>query len=327
MAKLWCEMFELMFGKDVQLIKWGESVAKTTTDIKKTNNENKSNTIGCKVDGRIVCKIHSDEILDICEIETAKSTNNNRKNLTDRAKLIAESKCIIDNTVLRDNFKPSNPFMKIQHVQLGGIQGHLSNLKLVDIGLYVNTMDFTLSFEEDVSRFANNIKSWVQKLIYFKNSCNLTTITSSSSASPHIQKDINSAFGLIPETTDKNHACKPSWTRGTFLPPTTIDKLVFPKYFLTSPPNKSQHTIEGNAIYKTFKLDDGTVVQKRGDLEKKKNKSKKGTGDNAPEDIENKKKYKKVKKDKKHKSKKRKGNDTLEDKENKKLKTKNRRKK
>lgn len=44
--------------------------------------------IGCKVDGRILCKIDTtNEILDICQIETAKSTNDILKNITDRAKL------------------------------------------------------------------------------------------------------------------------------------------------------------------------------------------------------------------------------------------------
>lgn len=111
MAKLWSELFELMFGPDANFIKRGESVSNTITNVKKANNDIAKNTIGLKVDGRILCKFDTaNEILDICQTETAKSTDSILKNITNRAKLAIESKCIKDNTVSRPNFPLTKHF-------------------------------------------------------------------------------------------------------------------------------------------------------------------------------------------------------------------------
>lgn len=45
---------ELLFGKEAQFIKWGESVSSIATPAKKLNNNNNTNAIVCKVDGRIL---------------------------------------------------------------------------------------------------------------------------------------------------------------------------------------------------------------------------------------------------------------------------------
>lgn len=48
---------ELLFGKEAQFIKWGESVSSITTAAKKLNNNNSKNAIVCKVDGHILFNV------------------------------------------------------------------------------------------------------------------------------------------------------------------------------------------------------------------------------------------------------------------------------
>lgn len=134
-------------------------------------------------------------MFDICQIETAKSANNILKNITDRTKLAIESKCIIDDTVSRPNFPLTRHSYEIQNVQLCGVQGQVSTLKLIDKGLYVHVNDFNISLETGVISFANNLSVWVRNLIMFKNTCYLNNVVYSTAANTATATDINTAFG------------------------------------------------------------------------------------------------------------------------------------
>jgi hypothetical protein len=87
MTEIQCKLFELTFCQDAQFLKWDESLSKTTTLIKKTKNNNSKHSIGCKVDGRILYnRIDTqNDVLDICQIEAAKTTNNHVKHILDKA--------------------------------------------------------------------------------------------------------------------------------------------------------------------------------------------------------------------------------------------------
>lgn len=67
---------------------------KTTITIKRKNNEDKAHTIGCKVEGRVVCKLS--KVVDTCHIKAAKASADYNKVYFDKSKLAARSKCTID---------------------------------------------------------------------------------------------------------------------------------------------------------------------------------------------------------------------------------------
>ncbi|KAK4514171.1 uncharacterized protein ATC70_001758 [Mucor velutinosus] len=97
MAKLWYEVFELMFGTTQLHPKWGESVPDATTAIELLNNNNKSHTIGCKIDGRILYK--DNQSIDLCHIEASKTACTESKLQNDKVKLAIETKCSLDSII------------------------------------------------------------------------------------------------------------------------------------------------------------------------------------------------------------------------------------
>ncbi|KAI8881809.1 hypothetical protein K501DRAFT_274270 [Backusella circina FSU 941] len=134
-----------------------------------------------KVDGRILCKVSSsNKIIGICQIEAAKSTTNCSKILTDHAKLTVESKCILDDTIMKPNFTPMSAFYGIQNVQIAGIQADVSSLKLINGCFYIHLPDFNLSLKPDVLQFASIISTWIRRLIIFKDGCYMTGVVTSS---------------------------------------------------------------------------------------------------------------------------------------------------
>jgi hypothetical protein len=270
MAKIWTEVFELMFGKDHKYIKWGESVSSTSTNIKKANNDNKKHTIGCKVDGRILCKINSlNEAFDICQIEAAKSTTDSAKVFTDRTKLAIESKCIVDDIVSKPSFITTNSSYGIQNVQIAGIQADTSTLKLIDNGLYVHIPDFDISLKPNVLQFASILSTWVRKLISFKNECYLTDVViSSASSSTPLQ--FNAALGRAENENAELERCNASWVRGTFFFPGKDGQPVFPKNFLHE--RRSASSFTNDRYFKSSTLSDGTMVLEKKEKNKREHK-------------------------------------------------------
>lgn len=63
----------------------GASLSSATTAAKKSNNNSNKNTIGCKVDGRVLFNICNASV-DICNIEAAKGTSVMNKVYSDKAK-------------------------------------------------------------------------------------------------------------------------------------------------------------------------------------------------------------------------------------------------
>lgn len=99
LMKLWGEVLELLVGDTSELyVKWGETSTDTTTSSKRANNGNWPHTIGCKVDGRIVCKVS--KVGDTCHIEAAKASSNLGKICSDKFKLAVKSKCSVDDLVM-----------------------------------------------------------------------------------------------------------------------------------------------------------------------------------------------------------------------------------
>jgi hypothetical protein len=144
-------VFELLFNKDNQLIKWGESVLKTTTTIKLINNSNKPRTIGCKVDGRIIYKVDQAPAsnLDICQFQGSKNNNNRYKKYTDRAKLAIECKCLIDDVLTQDSHVPREPTHSVLNIQLCGTAAHISSLNIINRDLYLHQYQFDLSLKKE----------------------------------------------------------------------------------------------------------------------------------------------------------------------------------
>lgn len=100
LAKVWVEVFELLFGSTIINVKWGESVCDLTTKGKLSNNCNTTKTIDLKLDARFLANINMDgEFIDISNMEAAKYQDRSKLYL-DKAKLSVETKCLLDNLVL-----------------------------------------------------------------------------------------------------------------------------------------------------------------------------------------------------------------------------------
>ncbi|KAI7905179.1 uncharacterized protein BX663DRAFT_501980 [Cokeromyces recurvatus] len=74
LMKLWGEVLELLVGDSFELyVNWGETSTDTMAAVKRINNDNKPHTVGCKVDGRIVCKVS--KVVDTCHVEAARASS------------------------------------------------------------------------------------------------------------------------------------------------------------------------------------------------------------------------------------------------------------
>ncbi|KAI8639955.1 hypothetical protein BD408DRAFT_420610 [Parasitella parasitica] len=287
MSKVWFELFELTFGNSDLCLKWGESVSPTTTLIKLVNNGKKPNTIGCKVDGRILVK--ASETLDLCHIEASKAISPAQKTLQDKAKLAIETKCTLDDILSRTSISASPNCHIVPNMQLSGLLAYVHSLKLVDAGLYTYSHGYDLSLPTDVLQFSDIMVSWCRKLKLFKATCQRTatihtsaTGTEKSPASQHLQMR--------------------NWVRGTFIPPASGPPH-FPKNFLSSPSPAMCTTSTLNIVddYELDTLQDGTIVQRRKRQQVKESSSEKrksSTSEKAEKKHARHKKDKSIKRDK-----------------------------
>lgn len=123
MIKLWGEILELLIANDKNLfVKWGETSTDTTTAIRRSNNNNRPHTIGCKVDGRIVCQVS--KTVDTCHIESARASAGYKKVISDKFKLAAEAKCTIDDIVMSGKLHKESS-VKLQSLQIFGLQANV----------------------------------------------------------------------------------------------------------------------------------------------------------------------------------------------------------
>jgi hypothetical protein len=253
MMKLWGEVLELLVGNDKELyIKWGETSTDTTTAVKCINNNNKPHTIGCKVDGRIVCQVS--KVVDTCHVESARASADFGKVISDKFKLAVETKCTIDDIVMSGKLTRER-IISMQSLQIFGLQAITCSLNFLDRGFYVNCVDYDLSFSKNLSLFADNVIMWIRQLVLFKKTCR-----SVASLSNQAYYDQPASFGEMfghEESDDKNDKyCNPSWVVGTFLPPTS-KAILFPKQFLTNALSRNRSSKKKNL--KCY-LDDGIEV-------------------------------------------------------------------
>lgn len=237
-------------------------MSKTTTKTKCVNNNDKPHTIGCKVDGRLLCivdKAHIDDI-DICHFETARSTKNNKKIRDDKAKLAIETKCLIDNVFLQPNFDARGKNRPIQNLQLCGTQGEVCSLALIDFGLYIHRYEYDISMKRSLLDFSDVLLSWIRTLMSFRKYCHATldAFTLSVLESP---RTIHEALGRDKPLSTHKYEYSPFWVRGTiFLPTLTNPMPVFPENFLTSPTKLDDICIPKTKMTSNFYLNDGSHV-------------------------------------------------------------------
>lgn len=252
MMKLWGEILELLVGNDKELyIKWGETSTDTTTVVKRANNDNKPHTIGCKVDGRVVCQVS--KVVDTCHIESARASADFGKVVSDKCKLAVESKCTIDDIVVSGKLTKKRS-ISMQNLQIFGLQAITCTLKFVDRGFYVNCFDYDLSFSNNLRLFADNAMLWIRRLVLFKSTCQ--TVASLSKQAFYKQpSSILEMFNNEEPDNSSDKYCNSTWVTGTFLP--TTKEALFPKQFLT---NASSRNRSSNKESLKFYLDDGTEV-------------------------------------------------------------------
>ncbi|GAA5815974.1 hypothetical protein MFLAVUS_009493 [Mucor flavus] len=140
--KLWGEVLKLSVGDSSEpYVNWGETSTDTTAVVKRINNDNKPHTIGCKVDGRIVCKLS--KVVDTCHVEAARASYSLDKIHSGSFKLAAESKCMTDDIAMSGKLKKQKAVV-LQNMQIFGKQAEVCALKFVDRGLYVNRVKLDL---------------------------------------------------------------------------------------------------------------------------------------------------------------------------------------
>lgn len=169
--KLWGEVLELLIGNKQELyLNWGETSIETTTTVKRFNNDNMPHTIGCKVDGRIVCKVS--KVVDTCHIEAARASVDSGKIYNDKFKLAAETKCSIDDIAMSVKLEKTTAII-MNNMQIFGIQAEVCSLKLIDNGLYVNCVDFDLSLSNNLDLFSAKLVMWIRQLMSLKKTASL----------------------------------------------------------------------------------------------------------------------------------------------------------
>ncbi|GAA5797442.1 hypothetical protein HPULCUR_002826 [Helicostylum pulchrum] len=239
LAKVWMEIFELLFAKENVQIKWGESTSQQTTNAKLSNNGNTANTIGLKVDARIITKSPSSDPADLLNLEASKDSNDSSKILSDNLKLAIESKVIVDHIV---DFLPENHQMKyvsVQSIQISGLQAEICSLRLVDSGLYVHDIDFDISLPPSVISFGETLIGWTEKLLFLRKRI-LANATIVSSMPARSQKTFAEACNRPRSDTPliNDGLVSRSWTRGTFFLPTEKRPIpIMPVNFLAPPPS------------------------------------------------------------------------------------------
>lgn len=229
-----------------------------------------------------MCKLS--KILDTCHIEAAKASVDNAKIYSDKFKLVAECKCTLDDIVTSGKLK-GYKFVEIPGMQLFGIQANVCYLKLVDRGLYVNTLGLDLSLPNNLETFSNNLIFWVRQLMQFKTNCHKFA-NLSNQAFYNQQRSLADVFQCDDEAESNIKLCNPDWVAGTFLPPTTNPPKL-PASIITSStihtPNRSI-----SLKYEKVTLDDGTEVISKFN----KNNNDKKQKRNRPEEAESSKKKK-----------------------------------
>ncbi|KAL9537803.1 hypothetical protein MBANPS3_011445 [Mucor bainieri] len=276
MAKLWYKVFELMFGTTQLHPKWGESVPDATTAIKLVNNNNKSHTIGCKIDGRILYK--DNQSIDFCHMEASKTKCTESKVQKDKVKLAIETKCSLDSIISKSTQPTLKRSITLPNLVISGIEAQANSLALVDYGLYVSSVMFDLSLPDNITLFGEEMTTWCRKLKSLRSMCLKNSAICTALSSPPRKHN------LAQETLDDQQGTDvKDWVRGTFTIPTNGPAL-FPKHFLTSPIAPS-NTVKSKAAadFIVSILSDGTKVKRRVHLQdctKKKRKSRRTVDDN-----------------------------------------------
>ncbi|KAG2207475.1 hypothetical protein INT47_004223 [Mucor saturninus] len=113
---------------------WGDTVSSSSSLEKKYQDGNDS-AIGDKVDLRVCTSSPSGKTVDLINVEFAKDTNSN-KFYADHRKVLHEAKVNADffyrNTFMKPREKRN---ISVPCMQIGGIEGHESEVQLVDNSL------------------------------------------------------------------------------------------------------------------------------------------------------------------------------------------------
>ncbi|KAL0089447.1 hypothetical protein J3Q64DRAFT_1728702 [Phycomyces blakesleeanus] len=228
--KLWGEVLELLVGDGSELYaNWGETSADTTAAVKRINNDNEPHTIGCKVDGRIVCKVS--KVVATCHPETARASYSFEKIYSDKFKLAAESKCTVNDLVMLGKPKKQKTII-LQNMQMFGIQVDLCALKFIDRSLYVNSVGFDLSLYSSLNLFVDKLIMWIRQWKSLKKTClNIATLSNEAFIQPASFSEI---FDCDDSDDDNINYCSLEWVTGIFLPLTTKPALLT-EQLLTSP--------------------------------------------------------------------------------------------
>ncbi|KAL9537808.1 hypothetical protein MBANPS3_011450, partial [Mucor bainieri] len=154
------------------------------THAKLLNNDGKPNTIGCKVDGRVLCKPIT--ALDLCHIEASKTSFTKTRFENDRLKLAIESKYALDNILLKPSMSTTDPALhQVPNIQLSGLHAIVHSLSLVDAGINIANLhrSYDLSLPCNIIQYAGTMVYWAKKLKNLKATCDRNATIHSTTAS------------------------------------------------------------------------------------------------------------------------------------------------
>ncbi|KAG2228630.1 hypothetical protein INT48_007790 [Thamnidium elegans] len=151
-VKIWVNILEALFPEDKIYIKWGESHSAACEE-------------DYKVDARIIVQVNG-EVNDLSNMEASRQMTNQKID-DDHLKLIIESKCALDNIIMKT---PSlvEENLNILFIQLSGAQCEVNILSLVAPGLYVVNQYCNLDITNSLPEFANNASKWFASLFAIK---------------------------------------------------------------------------------------------------------------------------------------------------------------
>lgn len=249
--QIWSPIIDSIFEHPTLKMMWGDSVNGQSSIAKKANQEPNKKCIGDKIDFR-VCFKDRNKLVDLLNGEIAKDQTNNTKYFDDHAKLCRESKIISDQFYSSPHVKnKEKKALKIRGIQLCGIEGEITETRLVEEGLYTFSVIGFLRLPTSKDHLYR-LRTLIKRLFEIKRSCLALARTyrkmeearkgfrknmaknRNTRHSPDSNSDVEDDDAVI------KSAKYIGWVRGSWFPPGRSNSKVYdgslPAFLLSPPP-------------------------------------------------------------------------------------------
>ncbi|KAI8644927.1 hypothetical protein BD408DRAFT_412729 [Parasitella parasitica] len=221
-TKIWVNILEALFPEDKIYIKWGESHSAACKD-------------DYKVDARIIVQVNG-EVNNLSNMEASRQLTNQKID-EDHLKLIIESKCALDNIIMKTSSLVEEN-LNVLFIQLSGAQCEVNILSLLAPGLYVVNQYCNLNITNSLPEFADNASKWFASLFAIKES--LYKLSSLVEVNTPKSATYNEHFRRHTHTDNFSYA---EWIRSTFYPPNEDNtSFSLPQHLYDAPTAQSRKT-------------------------------------------------------------------------------------